>query len=270
MIVGANMGLSRMTKEHIGIASALRIPMLVVVTKIDIAPDEIYAKTLKSIHKALKIARKHPYPVKDEEHVRFAADNIVGSKLTPILCISNVTGEGVDLLRHLVAIMEPRISGKAALAPSMAPRVPGATSSGGGSGEAGDTAAVAAGGEQEVDMSSFDEGGAEVQIDSVFHVTGVGTVVAGTVLRGQIHVGETLLIGPDPTGEFQPVIVRSIHVQYTPCEIAHVGGSAAFAIKPKGKGLDRRKQWIKKGMSLVHPSFQPSSSWEFEAEVCFE
>jgi GTPase len=42
ILVGANMGLSTMTKEHIGIALSLKIPIYVVITKIDIAPKEIY------------------------------------------------------------------------------------------------------------------------------------------------------------------------------------------------------------------------------------
>jgi len=29
--------------------------------------------------------------------------------------------------------------------------------------------------------------------------------------------------------------VRSIHVQYTPVDVAYPGGSAAFAVRPKGK-----------------------------------
>ena len=42
LVVGANMGVSRMTKEHIGISMALKLPMFVVVTKVDLAPENIY------------------------------------------------------------------------------------------------------------------------------------------------------------------------------------------------------------------------------------
>lgn len=41
----------------------------------------------------------------------------------------------------------------------------------------------------------------ETTIDSIFTVPGVGTVVAGTVLKGCIHVGSTMLLGPDRSGE---------------------------------------------------------------------
>lgn len=42
IVVGANMGVSRMTREHLGISLALGIPIYVVVTKIDIAPADVY------------------------------------------------------------------------------------------------------------------------------------------------------------------------------------------------------------------------------------
>ena len=42
IIIGANMGISRMTKEHLGIALALKIPFFIVMTKIDIAPENAY------------------------------------------------------------------------------------------------------------------------------------------------------------------------------------------------------------------------------------
>ena len=45
VIVGANMGVSRMTKEHLGITLALKIPLFIVITKIDIAPKNVYEDT---------------------------------------------------------------------------------------------------------------------------------------------------------------------------------------------------------------------------------
>lgn len=42
IIVGANMGVSRMTKEHLGISLALKVPIFIVITKVDIAPENVY------------------------------------------------------------------------------------------------------------------------------------------------------------------------------------------------------------------------------------
>ena len=40
LVVGSNMGVQMMTREHISIACALNIPMFVAVTKIDICPPK--------------------------------------------------------------------------------------------------------------------------------------------------------------------------------------------------------------------------------------
>jgi GTPase len=38
-----------MTKEHLGITLALKIPFFVVLTKIDICPENVYKETLISL-----------------------------------------------------------------------------------------------------------------------------------------------------------------------------------------------------------------------------
>lgn len=48
------MGVSMMTKEHLGISLALRVPVFVVVTKIDMCPENILKETLTQIKKLLK------------------------------------------------------------------------------------------------------------------------------------------------------------------------------------------------------------------------
>lgn len=54
IVVGANAGLSKMTKEHLGIALALEIPFFVVITKIDMVDRETVKKTIFEIKKILK------------------------------------------------------------------------------------------------------------------------------------------------------------------------------------------------------------------------
>jgi GTPase len=54
VVVGLNMGLSTMTKEHLGISIALGIPLVVVATKVDLAPPEVAKHTLEVINKTLK------------------------------------------------------------------------------------------------------------------------------------------------------------------------------------------------------------------------
>lgn len=55
------------------------------------------------------------------------------------------------------------------------------------------------------------EGGMEVHIDDSFDVEGVGSVLAGTIHKGSVSIGDSVLLGPDRvTGAFHPVTIRSV------------------------------------------------------------
>lgn len=54
IVVGANMGVSKMTREHLGVSLFLKIPFLIVLTKIDIAPDNVYKESLDTIKALIK------------------------------------------------------------------------------------------------------------------------------------------------------------------------------------------------------------------------
>ena len=74
-------------------------------------------------------------------------------------------------------------------------------------------------------------------IDGVYQVTGVGIVVAGTKKAGKVTPNTTLLLGPDKTGKFNPVVVRTIHHKRTPVEEAVSGQAVCFGIKTVDKKL---------------------------------
>lgn len=38
LVVGSNMGVARMTKEHLGLTLALKKPLIIVLTKVDLCP----------------------------------------------------------------------------------------------------------------------------------------------------------------------------------------------------------------------------------------
>ncbi len=76
------MGVSGMTKEHLGIALALRVPVFVVITKIDMCPDNILKETMQQIKKILKSpgSRKIPIVIRNEDDVVVAARNLVSER----------------------------------------------------------------------------------------------------------------------------------------------------------------------------------------------
>jgi GTPase len=102
---------------------------------------------------------------------------------------------------------------------------------------------------------------AEFQIDDTFSVPGVGTVVSGTAVCGTIKVGESLLLGPDSTGEFQSVVIKGIHRRRMPTTEVRGGQAASFALKKIKRAA------IRKGMVLIHASANPVAYWEFDAEI---
>ncbi|XP_061576618.1 GTP-binding protein 1-like isoform X1 [Cololabis saira] len=191
LMVGSNAGIVGMTKEHLGLALALNVPVFVVVTKIDMCPANILQETLKLLQRLLKSpgCRKIPVLVQNKDDVIVTASNFSSERMCPIFQISNVTGDNMDLLKMFLNLLSSRTT------------------------------------------FSNDEDPAEFQIDDTYSVPGVGTVVSGTTLRGLIRLNDMLLLGPDPLGTFIPIAVKSIHRKRMPVREVRGGQTASFALK---------------------------------------
>ncbi|CAG7928901.1 unnamed protein product [Penicillium olsonii] len=110
LMVAANNGLIGMSKEHLGIALALNVPVMVIVTKIDICPPHILQETLSQLSKILRSPGAHKIPifVKDMEETINTATQFVSQRICPIFQVSNVTGENLDLVRTFLNILPHR------------------------------------------------------------------------------------------------------------------------------------------------------------------
>jgi len=192
LLVGANMGVTRMTKEHLGLALALKIPVVVIVTKIDLCPENILKQTMADINRILKMrgVRKISLMVNNEDDLITCIKNISNDRMVPIFQISNVTGLRLDLLRQFLNMIPQRIQWKL-----LRDKKP------------------------------------EVLIDQTYFVTGVGTVVGGTVMSGAVEANNTMLLGPDGNGHFIPVQIKSVHSKRVPVRQVVAGQSAGFALK---------------------------------------
>lgn len=220
LMVGANAGVIGMTKEHLGLALALKVPVFVVVTKIDMCPVQKLQDTLKMLQKILKSpgVKKIPVLVSNIDDVVVSATNFCSERMCPIFQISNVTGENLDLLKMFMNLLTTRVH-------------------------------------------SSDNKPAEFQIDDTFSVPGVGTVVSGTCLQGVIALNDTLLLGPDSLGQFQPIVIKSIHRKRMPVREVRGGQTASFALKKI------KRSQIRKGMVMASPKLNPQACWEFEGEI---
>ncbi|CAG9760782.1 unnamed protein product [Ceutorhynchus assimilis] len=111
LMVGANAGIIGMTKEHLGLALALSVPVFVVVTKIDMCPAKVLQDNLKMLVKILKSpgCRKVPVMVKSSDDVVLSATNFVSERLCPIFQVSNVTGENLGILKTFLNLLTTKM-----------------------------------------------------------------------------------------------------------------------------------------------------------------
>ncbi|SZF00762.1 unnamed protein product [Blumeria hordei] len=107
LIVAANNGLVGMSKEHLGITLALNVPVMVIITKIDICPPKILEQTIQQITRILKSpgARKVPIFIKNIEDCVNTSVQFVTQRICPIFQVSNVTGESLGLVREFLNLL---------------------------------------------------------------------------------------------------------------------------------------------------------------------
>lgn len=243
IVIGANMGIQRMTKEHLGIALALRIPIFVVVTKIDIAPEEIFEQTLDYLIKILKSpgAQKIPVVAHKGDDLTSYTESISSGNLCPIFCISNVSGNGIEELKAFMALIKTTsILYENEMNIPQIDKKPSST------------------------MMNRIKNTTEFLIESHMMINNVDLVINGLCTMGNIAIGQYFNIGPDSKGDFRPVIVKSIHYKQTLVNSISEGNIGCLFIKTKDKDKDIV---IRKGMLLVDKDFIPICALEFEAEV---
>lgn len=222
LVVGSNMGVVGMTKEHLGIVLALKVPVIIVITKVDICPEHILIQTIDSLTKILKLpgSNKIPIIIRSEDDTIVSAKNLLSGRIAPIFLVSNVTGENLDLLRKFLNILPANKK-----------------------------------------WEEFIDKHLEFHIDETYTVTGVGTVVAGTLLSGSVAIDDILQLGPDESGKFKEVKVKSIHNKRLPVKRVVAGQTATFALRRI------QRNTIRKGMVLLDQQVTPKVAQEFEAEV---
>ncbi|GAA5862623.1 hypothetical protein JCM8547_003492 [Rhodosporidiobolus lusitaniae] len=192
LIVGANAGLIGMSKEHLSVALALSLPVVCIVTKVDMTPANVYEQTIKQLVKILKSpgCRKKPVFVNDHGMACELAESFAAEKACPIFRVSNVTGEGLPLLKTFLNVVKPT---NLAEYPVNAPF--------------------------------------EFAATDIYSVPFVGTVLSGVILSGSVRPGDVPLLGPDSVNAFIPAPIKSIQRKRVNVDYAEAGQAVTLALK---------------------------------------
>ncbi|XP_041723077.1 GTP-binding protein 2 isoform X1 [Coregonus clupeaformis] len=226
LVVSANTGIAGTTREHLGLAMALKVPIFIVVSKVDLCKRDTVERTVRQLERILKQpgCNKVPLVVSTADDAVTAAQQFAQSpSITPIFTVSSVSGESLDLLKVFFNIIPPLSNSK----------------------------------EQEELMQQL----TEFQVDEIYTVPDVGTVVGGTLYSGICHEGEQLVVGPTDSGQFLKLTVCSIQRNRSACRVLRAGQAATLALDTFDRSL------LRKGMVMVSPEMNPTICWLFEAEI---
>lgn len=225
--IGADRGIIGMTKEHLTLAIVLKLPILVVITKMDIAAKHKLDKIRNNL------AKLFSHPLAGNKKVSFINDTnidklirspFVDTKEVPIFEISNVSGENIENLRKFVFSLKPY-----------------------------------------KEIGDKENSNPLFKVDSTFKIDGHGIVLSGIVQDGIITRGRKLYLGPFD-GSFIEVIVKSIHDNFKrdifQLESGQNGCINIKVVHPKKQILKRNK--IKQGIILLA---NPHSIRRFDANV---
>ncbi|XP_051978045.1 GTP-binding protein 2-like [Xyrauchen texanus] len=226
LVVGANTGIAGTTREHLGLAMVLKMPIFIVVSKVDLCGKSTVEKTVRQLERVLKQpgCNKVPMVVANPDDAVTAAQQFAQStSVTPIFTLSSVSGESLDLLKVFFNILPPLSNSK----------------------------------EQEELMQQL----TEFQVDEIYNVPDVGTVVGGTLYSGVCREGDRLVVGPTDDGRFLRLKVCSIHRNRSGCRVLRAGQAATLALGIFDRSL------LRKGMVMVSPKMNPTICWQFEAAI---
>jgi GTPase len=191
IMIGANRGILRMTREHIFLCITLGIPFAFVITKIDMIQgnENVYKDTMTTINKILKspIVRRIPVKINNIQDILTCAKQINTESIVPIFNISNVTGEGLDNIRQFLNILKK-------------------------------------------EPVKVTDNNVKLFIDYVWNVSGIGIVVGGNLISGKIKVGDKLILGPN-NNEYESIVVKSIHCKRVPVQSINYGSYVCLGLK---------------------------------------
>ena len=108
VLINASHGPNHMTRHHISLAVAFGIPIIVILTKTDSCPTHALKNTKDEIANIIRSpgVQKRSYQIKNQTDVAVVMDKM--HAVVPVLSISSVSGDGVDLIHNLLSVLPKR------------------------------------------------------------------------------------------------------------------------------------------------------------------
>ncbi|KAK5882513.1 hypothetical protein CesoFtcFv8_021092 [Champsocephalus esox] len=206
LVVSANTGIAGTTREHLGIAMALKVPIFIVISKVDLCMRATVQRTVRQLERILKQPGCNKVPDGCEQHGRCRHSSTAVRTIT-------------QHHTHLHSVHNSK--------------------------------------EQEELMQQL----TEFQVDEIYTVPEVGTVVGGTLSSGICREGDDLVVGPTDLGQFHKLTIESIQRNRSACRVLRAGQAATLALGNFERSL------LRKGMVMVSPEMDPTICWMFEAEI---
>lgn len=236
VVIAANMGVRKMTIEHMRVCLAHEIPMIFLMTKLDIAPKNILKQTMKKLYDMLKGPgiRKLPYVIKDKTDVINCCQNFAAGTIAPIIQISN-KGEGInlDLVEDLINYLPSRF---------------------------------------QYQTIKSDISNTLLSIQEKYKPQNrEGTVVSGLLQRGVVSVKDYVWLGPFSNGKFKRVLVNDIEDNRLKKLSVRPGKLVCLLLKGVIKADVRKGMVILNAPTKYKKGDpEPLGIWEFDAEIIIQ
>lgn len=238
LVVAANRGLLQMTKEHLRLLICMKMPFIILITRVDLVTEgNIYKDTVNSIKSVLRKRKNLVFinglPKTDtvDSSVYAEVDSYISimeknHNLVPVVTVSNKTGYYIDVVKHMITNLRPRI------------------------------------------MWQPNVSGSMFYIDSTYVPPGVGLVVCGIArCETPITTGAKMVIGPY-NNRFIPIRVWSIHDNYRNI-VPHLKNKerGCLAIRVLDKKVKLGRSEIRNGMFIMDRVYDNNICYQFTSSI---
>lgn len=191
LVVSVMQGISKVSEEHIKMAHLFQIPLIIVMTHLDLAKETQVDETLLQLKEFLKRELPHKFPIviKTVEDIVLVSRTLFKENPIPIFLVSNLTGENLDFFKvflNLLPVVNP--------------------------------------------FENYQHLNTEFYIDQKFEVNNQ-IILAGTVIKGSIRKNQCLCLGPDNKGQFHLIEIQAIKCKRVDVRSASCGQNCTIAVK---------------------------------------